>query len=327
MTTLDMTFAPMRPARLRAPWPGTGMALAAALHLAALAVVLADLRVPPVPEFPITVDIVADGALPATGGPDTQANEETPSLTPNNRLAGLPTVGSPANDLPRTAVDAPPADTAEPVIRESPVTTRDPIPEDALVLTDVASLPVTAFLPDPVSQAETVAISDAAPAPPLPVSKPIAVESAFDDVVTAPTRISAPAAGSDAGQTTTAAVHDAAPSAAVTGNIDEGPGGSGIATAPDFSDGALGNKAPDYPYQARRLGQEGRVVLLVAVSAYGEVQAIEISFSSGHRLLDEAARDAVVEWRFHPAHIDGHPVTGSVMVPIHFDLDDQETYR
>ncbi|MEM7121494.1 MAG: energy transducer TonB [Pseudomonadota bacterium] len=319
MTTLDMTFAPLRPAHLRAPWPGTGMVLAAALHLAVLGAVLAELRAPPIPEFPITVDIVADGALPATGGPDTQANDETPSLTPTHRLAGMATDGAQANDLPLTAVDAPSADTAEPEIHESLVTTRDPVPEDTLVPTDAASLPVTAFLPDLVPQTKAAAISDAAPVPPLPVSKPYTAESAFDDVVPAPTQISAPAA---IGRTATAATNATVPASAVTGSIEDGPGGSGAATAPDFSDGTLGNKAPDYPYQARRLGQEGRVVLLVAVSAYGEVQAIEISSSSGHRLLDEAAHDAVAEWRFHPAHIDGHPMTGSVMVPIHFDLDD-----
>lgn len=309
-----------------------GMVLAAALHVAALGAVLADLGEPPTPQFPIVVDIVADGTLPATGGPKIQPADQTTWQTTTHRLADNSTVEAPGNEVLQAANDEATVDTAQPVMEASRATMRDPMPDDAFVGSGGYDISVSASLPDAIesapqptalrpdaAQTDEASTAETTQDPPLPASKPDLVSEAHDDVVPAPTQARAPGAG--AGQTTTADVQEAAPST-VSGSHDAGLGGAGTTTAPAFSDGALGNKAPDYPYRARRLGQEGQVVLLVAVSAHGRVQAIDISLSSGHRLLDEAALDAVAEWRFHPAHINGFPVTGSVMVPIHFDLED-----
>lgn len=52
-----------------------------------------------------------------------------------------------------------------------------------------------------------------------------------------------------------------------------------------------------YPDRARRLGLEGRVVLSFVVLENGTTRDVKVVNSSGHRLLDESARDAAVETR------------------------------
>ncbi|GIK97292.1 MAG: hypothetical protein BroJett029_15010 [Alphaproteobacteria bacterium] len=91
--------------------------------------------------------------------------------------------------------------------------------------------------------------------------------------------------------------------------------------AAQFADSALANPPPVYPRQARRLGQEGQVLLRVEVSADGRARAVHVSVSSGHPLLDTAARDAVARWRFHPAQQGGVAVEGTVDVPVLFRLN------
>jgi len=45
----------------------------------------------------------------------------------------------------------------------------------------------------------------------------------------------------------------------------------------------------DYPYAARRSGQQGRVTVVVALQGDGAVSAASVETSSGHELLDRAA--------------------------------------
>jgi protein TonB len=78
--------------------------------------------------------------------------------------------------------------------------------------------------------------------------------------------------------------------------------------------------APDYPRQAVRRNLEGEVLLLVEVLPTGETGRIEIRESSGHRLLDNAAIDAVKGWKFEAALVEGRPVRSFVEVPILFEL-------
>lgn len=80
--------------------------------------------------------------------------------------------------------------------------------------------------------------------------------------------------------------------------------------------------APEYPRRARRLRWEGTTQLLVTVNAHGSPTAIAIQTSSGHELLDEAAKLAVWEWRFHPAKRDGVAEQGDLLVPIRFHIVD-----
>ncbi len=83
----------------------------------------------------------------------------------------------------------------------------------------------------------------------------------------------------------------------------------------------LQNPKPVYPALSRRLGEEGKVVLRVRVSAQGASLHVEIKQSSGYFRLDEAARAAVEKWRFVPARQGSEAVEASVLVPLHFTLD------
>lgn len=99
-----------------------------------------------------------------------------------------------------------------------------------------------------------------------------------------------------------------------------GQAGSGSPVETPFAYGS--NPPPPYPSTARRRGWEGKVMLLVTVSARGEVSKVAVKRSSGYRILDRAAVDAVYRWQFQAAQKNGRAVAGNVMVPIHFSIKD-----
>lgn len=82
----------------------------------------------------------------------------------------------------------------------------------------------------------------------------------------------------------------------------------------------LHNPRPAYPRQARQQRMQGRVLLAVRVSAEGLALSVTLKSSSGFDLLDQAAAEAVRNWRFVPALRGGSPVEGLVEVPIRFVL-------
>lgn len=70
-----------------------------------------------------------------------------------------------------------------------------------------------------------------------------------------------------------------------------------------------------YPREAIARGLEGRVVLLLTLDAAGRVMAAEIAGSSGHPLLDGAARDAATRIGSLPAG------RSQVLLPVEFRLE------
>ncbi|MBE9610627.1 energy transducer TonB [Chitinilyticum piscinae] len=82
----------------------------------------------------------------------------------------------------------------------------------------------------------------------------------------------------------------------------------------------LQNPPPDYPPEARRNGEEGSVVLRVEVNAQGRPENVGFRQRSGYRRLDEAARQAVLRWRFIPAQRNGQPVADTADVTLTFRL-------
>jgi protein TonB len=91
---------------------------------------------------------------------------------------------------------------------------------------------------------------------------------------------------------------------------------------PQAISGRAGNPKPDYPAEARRRGLQGKVVLLVEVSAAGLPASVAVASSSGHAALDQAALAAVQRWHFSPATRGGTPVAGTAQVPIQFRLEE-----
>jgi protein TonB len=91
-------------------------------------------------------------------------------------------------------------------------------------------------------------------------------------------------------------------------------------TPPRFDAAYLDNPKPAYPPLSRRLGEEGRVVLRVMVSAEGLPTYVRLHASSGSARLDQAALEAVSRWRFVPARQGEASVAAAVLVPIVFSL-------
>jgi periplasmic protein TonB len=92
---------------------------------------------------------------------------------------------------------------------------------------------------------------------------------------------------------------------------------------PKFGVAYLNNPSPSYPRLSRRIGEEGRVLLKVLVSAEGKANTVEIEKSSGFQRLDQSALDAVKQWRFIPARKGKESLSAYVLVPISFSLESQ----
>lgn len=78
---------------------------------------------------------------------------------------------------------------------------------------------------------------------------------------------------------------------------------------------------PGYPAIARKQGLRGETLLRVLVGASGAAERIEVSRSSGHRILDRTAIASVRTWRFKPALENGVAIASWVEVPVSFRLD------
>ncbi|MBC3873188.1 energy transducer TonB [Undibacterium flavidum] len=91
-------------------------------------------------------------------------------------------------------------------------------------------------------------------------------------------------------------------------------------TEPRGFAGYKNNPAPNYPAVAQRRGLEGTVVLRVKVLATGFPDDVQVSKSSGHSVLDEAAIKAVLSWTFDPAKRGKTAIDGVVSVPIIFKI-------
>lgn len=77
----------------------------------------------------------------------------------------------------------------------------------------------------------------------------------------------------------------------------------------------------DYPALARRMGEEGKVSLLVLVNEKGRAEKVEIQKSSGSHRLDEAARLALMRALFKPHIEDGKALMMLATATISFSLN------
>ena len=92
-------------------------------------------------------------------------------------------------------------------------------------------------------------------------------------------------------------------------------------TAARFDADYLDNPQPIYPHASRRLGEQGKVLLRVHVSAAGLAEIVELKLGSGFARLDQAAQEAVSRWRFVPARRGEQAIAAWVQVPITFQLE------
>jgi protein TonB len=90
---------------------------------------------------------------------------------------------------------------------------------------------------------------------------------------------------------------------------------------PARPDAVFHNRPPEYPIEAGLSGQEGVVRVVIHVSPAGTALGVDLVSSSGHVLLDQAAEQAVMLWRFMPAVKDGRAVASDMGIMFTFGLD------
>jgi periplasmic protein TonB len=76
---------------------------------------------------------------------------------------------------------------------------------------------------------------------------------------------------------------------------------------------------PEYPELARQANMEGTVMLNVLVNREGRVQEIILVRSSP--MFDEAAEEAIRQWRFRPAIMGHETVAAWVHIPVRFVIN------
>jgi protein TonB len=76
---------------------------------------------------------------------------------------------------------------------------------------------------------------------------------------------------------------------------------------------------PSYPLSAKQAGLQGEVTLQASVDTTGKVVGAKVV--SGPVLLQQAAVDAVRQWKYAPATLDGKPVSMQVVVKVKFHLN------
>ena len=112
-------------------------------------------------------------------------------------------------------------------------------------------------------------------------------------------------------------------------------GGAGLGVGSGFNRGAGGgvltldgdivaprpiyDPEPEYSEEARKVKQQGTVILSLIVDAQGRPRNIHIARALGMG-LDEKAVEAVSKWKFNPGTKDGKPVAVKINVEVAFRL-------
>jgi protein TonB len=81
----------------------------------------------------------------------------------------------------------------------------------------------------------------------------------------------------------------------------------------------LNRVQPMYPPLARQTRISGTVRLHAIISKDGSIQQLEVM--SGHPLLQQAALDAVRQWRYQPTLLNGDPVEVDTTIDVIFSLN------
>jgi protein TonB len=79
--------------------------------------------------------------------------------------------------------------------------------------------------------------------------------------------------------------------------------------------------SPVYPAIARAAKVQGTVILEAVISATGHVENVRVLRSV--QLLDDAAIEAVRQWRFTPTFLNGEPIPVVMTVTVTFTLNQQ----
>jgi protein TonB len=141
---------------------------------------------------------------------------------------------------------------------------------------------------------------------PQPVAKPDPAPAPNAPVVPAETAPAMPPAPAP-----TAAAPSPAPAPAASTKVE----------LPSSDAEYLRNPKPAYPPMSKRLGEQGKVLLRVLVGVDGTAQQVTVKQGSGYDRLDDAARQAVLKWRFVPGKRGGTPEAMWYDLPVTFVLE------
>ncbi len=83
----------------------------------------------------------------------------------------------------------------------------------------------------------------------------------------------------------------------------------------------LNNPKPRYPTASLRLEEQGKVIVRVFISSEGVPQQVVLGLSSGFTRLDQAALEAVKDWRFVPGKRAGVFESMWLDVPVVFKIN------
>ena len=204
----------------------------------------------------------------------------------------------------------------------SPVSKNQPIPRVAIPLKNEAQPPAL-LKRHSQPQHEFVQTDALEPiAPYTPVKSPPIIHQLLNDNETTKTLAmnAAPALSDETTSTSTESKKTVAKTTEQTSHaemINNTPLKTGVSISASY---AKNNRKPEYPTVSRRLNEQGTVVLKVLVKEDGTAGLVEIKNSSGFPLLDESAKNAVFEWHFNPAKIDGKAIDEIYVLSIPFIL-------
>ena len=80
---------------------------------------------------------------------------------------------------------------------------------------------------------------------------------------------------------------------------------------------------PVYPEEARKAGLEGSVTVETVIDTSGRVQELKV-LTSTDPIFEEPVRNALHQWQFQPATLDGEPVSVWYNLTTNFTLKDRE---
>ncbi|MBS1160010.1 MAG: outer rane transport energization protein TonB [Proteobacteria bacterium] len=165
----------------------------------------------------------------------------------------------------------------------------------------------------PAPEAEKLPLAN-----PLPMARPQSVKQ-HAALAPAP-KSAAPSIDTSSSKQAVVSAPPAAPPESQPTASTNAPAAEPVSSA-RFDADYLKNPAPAYPPLARRMGEEGKVILRVSVQPQGTADSVEIRTSSGSPRLDEAAQKTVRNWKFIPAKRGDVAVQSWVLVPIIFKLE------
>jgi protein TonB len=125
--------------------------------------------------------------------------------------------------------------------------------------------------------------------------------------------VSAPQPAGHAGPKSAASGNAAGPGPAAHRIVDNVRFGS--AAGPNF----VRREIPEYPFAAKRMNKEGRVLLKLTIDERGKLLHVEVVEAAGFGFT-ESAVEAVRKSTYRPAVLNGRPVLSKALLPVRFRL-------